>query len=651
MAGISIIAILSTEYLPAAIIAGMVYFIIMALLRFEPENIYSLRRLYFKGAVSDLKFIKNGELYGISGKFIFTVIEMENKELYTDSAKGIQIMAIARMLDMVTCNATVLTKAEKMGDAFYYRTFILLKSNKGNFNHAVDIIRENIPTFVSGNSVKAWPVDDENLISSLFYNGVSTHSNYFKKDKLYGSYFDVLDTEYSSDFLYQSIIERLGFIIELNMELVPISGKDVFLKRLMASRKAELSYTKAGHYASLLKKQISSLEYISKQDKLYNVFIRFSVLSEHPAELREYSDKFRKTMESAGFKMRGFHFFNKASFNPLETAIQGKKYLMNPEAISSIFPCGFTTIPDSSGEPLGVNLITGKKAYLNLFHGPSYNVAITGETGSGKSYFTGMFLDKFRNSSSVFIIDPLKEYSGDQIIELGTGEYPDFTIGYGLIGNIIPDLLGNISGISPGKVRQLMDVIEKRHNNIIFSELISEIMKYDTVNSVNRKFLFGKLFRVPVEVSGNRTVFRFDYGDTRFRDLFFRLALSLTISLAENRNGNKIVVIDESHLFIKDAGNAEMTDMLARNGRHNKISLITVTQNINDYYFNSYAESILRNSVNYFIFRQHEKIKDKLFLGYSIDPVSLAGGSNFNYSECFYSTGTLIRKLKIAEDR
>ena len=46
-----------------------------------------------------------------------------------------------------------------------------------------------------------------------------------------------------------------------------------------------------------------------------------------------------------------------------------------------------------------------------------------------------------------------------------------------------------------------------------------------------------------------------------------------------------------------------------------------------------------------------KKIKDKLFLGYTIDPVSLAGGSNFDYSECFYSTGTLIRKLKIAGNK
>ena len=106
-------------------------------------------------------------------------------------------------------------------------------------------------------------------------------------------------------------------------------------------------------------------------------------------------------------------------------------------------------------------------------------------------------------------------------------------------------------------------------------------------------------------------------------------------------------MIDESHLFLRNSKDAEIIDMLARNSRHFKTSLVTVTQNIEDYYMNSYSESVLMNSINYFIFRQHGKIKDRLFLGYEIDPAALAGGNSSDYSECFYATGTLIRKLKI----
>jgi hypothetical protein len=40
-----------------------------------------------------------------------------------------------------------------------------------------------------------------------------------------------------------------------------------------------------------------------------------------------------------------------------------------------------------------------------------------------------------------------------------------------------------------------------------------------------------------------------------------------------------------------------------------------------------------------------------MFLGYEIDPSGLAGGSYSTYSECFYSTGSLIRKVKISEEK
>ena len=647
IAGISIIATISTISLLGAIITGIIYFAIMTLLRFEPENLYAVRKIYFRYSSTGLKFVKNNELYGISGKYIFSVIEIGNRELYTDAAKNVQMTAIEHMLDTVTCGTTIVVRPELITDSIYYRTFVILKANTTDFNAGVDIIRENIPALRAASAVKITLLDDEDSFRNIFGDGVKVYSNYFVRNGLYGAYFDVVDMDYSADFLYQSIIEKLGFMVELNIDLKSLNGRDILLKRLLATRKAELSYTKTGHYASILKKQIYSLEAMSKQEKLYNVFIRFSVLTDHPAELRKNSETFLRAMKSAGFKMKPFNFFNDDSFNPLLSASQGKKYMMDSGAISTIFPCGFTALPEYTGEPLGMNTITGKTVYLNLFRGSSYNIAITGETGSGKSYFTGILLDRMESSSSVYIIDPLMEYSGDQIIELGTGQYPDFIMDSGELKNIIPEILGSISGINISTIRKIID---SKPDGMTFSNLISSITEYGKVNSITLNSDMDKLFSSPVKMQGNRCIFRFDYGNSRYRDLFFRLALTFTASIAERREGNKIIVIDESHLFLKDPHSAEMIDMLARNGRHHRISLITITQNVDDYYFNNYSESILRNSRNYFIFRQREKIKNKLFLGYGIDPASLAGGSNFNYSECFYSTGTLIQKLKITSN-
>lgn len=654
IAGVSIIATIFTLSLLAALITGAAYFTIMGILRFDPENVYLIRKLYFHGSAYRIKFIRNIELYGISGKFAFTALEIENTELYTDSAKNVKILGIARALEKLTCSYTIVSKPEEHENSIYYRTFVLLKANAGNFNSAVDTIRENITAFISGGGVHARLVDNEDTVSSIFPGNVKTFSNYFKKDGFYGSCYDIVDMEYSGDYLYQSIIEKLGFMVELDIDVKPLMKNGLFLKRLIASRKAELSYTKTGHYASLLKKQINSLETMSRQDKLYNVSIRFSLFSDHPAELRRNSEQFFRVMESTGFKIKPFNFFGRESFDPLAYSSHGKKYMMDAESLSSIFPCGFTAIPESRMEPLGINVITGKTVYLNLFRNSSYNIAITGETGSGKSYFTEMLLDAVDDSSIIYIIDPLNEYSGDQIVHLGSGEYPDFIMDAPGINNTVQEIIEAITGIPEEKIRIIVENACKKYGSLMFSSLIADVINYEKRHSINLASQIEKIFQIPVRLSGNRVVFRFGYASSHLRDMFFRLSITLAVSMAEKSKGNKLIIIDESHLFLKDKKNAGMVDMLARNGRHSRISLITVTQNVDDYYLNNYSESILRNSMNYFIFRQREKIKNKLFLGYNIDPSALAGGSNFDYSECFYSTGTLIRKLKIIrnlEDR
>ena len=78
IAGVSLIATVSTVSLPGSIIIGIVYFAIMVLLRFDPENLYAFRKIYFRYSSGGLKFVKNNELYGISGKYIFSGSNLNN---------------------------------------------------------------------------------------------------------------------------------------------------------------------------------------------------------------------------------------------------------------------------------------------------------------------------------------------------------------------------------------------------------------------------------------------------------------------------------------------------------------------------------------------------------------------------------------------
>jgi Cdc6-like AAA superfamily ATPase len=649
IAGVSFTALLFTISLPVAAGVGTGYFLFMGLIGFEFHRIRSARKIYFHGSVAPgIKFLRKRPLFGIVDNYVFTVLEITNRELYTDSDKGKIIRSINKIIGSLSCGANIITKTHVYKDSNYYRTFIILKVIGKDYNKSMDILNGNLSNVQSLNQLKTENIDDKDEIYNLFYGTIKPHSRYFENNKMFCSYLDLMDMDYSSDFLYESAIERMGLIIEMNMEINPINNSEMLVKRLLSSRKAELNYTKSGHYASVLNKQVSSLEYLAGRERLFNVYTRFTVISRHPATLRSDTEIFTKNMESMGFKLKNFHYFNQSSFNPLKLEKQGIKYMMDPASLSEIFPCSFTPVPESSNNPIGINAITGKTLYFKLFKDSSYNVAITGETGSGKSYFAKKIL-KLGKSSRIYIIDPLEEYSGGKTIDLSNGEYMDFVLDSGKMSAIVIETLSEIMDIPQDEIQAIMIKLKSEVDNLPFSKLISELNLIRKGGTTSQLYVGGIAFKRPITSGSESIIFRFDHRNEKFRDSFFRLVFSQIVSKVEREQGEKIVIVDESHLFLRDIRNAELMDTLARNSRHFKTSLVTVTQNVDDYYMNKYAESLLRNSINYFIFRQREKISNKLFLDYEIDPTGLAGGNNSDYSECFYSTGTLIRKLKIMD--
>ncbi len=648
LSGISILAILFTYSMPASIVVVLAYFGFMAYIKFDVTNIFKLRRFYFRGlAKQNIRFVRNNLLFGVIGKEVFSAVEIGNRELYTDSKKSNQIEIIRNIIDNLECSANIITESEVYNGKNYYRTFIILKTHETDIESSMDLLNRNISMAMSKTVLHGKAVGDEKTLQSMFPENVIPGLRYIEAGPLFNSYLDLLDTDYSQDFFYQAAIEKLGFRVEINMEINRTKNPEMSVKRLISSRKAELVYTKSGHYASLVKKQISSLEYMSKKEKLYDISMRFAVISSHPAVLRSNTETFRKTMESLGFRLKSFHFFNRDSFNPLNLHRQGIKYMMDSASISEIFPCSFTPVPPGGLEPLGINSITGKPFYFQLFRGNSYNIVITGETGSGKSYFAKKLLNQ-NGDAKVYVIDPLGEYSYGIVVDLSLGEYIDFSIESPEMANLIATAMGKLTAIPRNNIISILLKLMSKSGNTGFSKLISKLkQEYFGSNNIPGT-IYSMPFKTSVNLQGNSAVFRFGHRNESLRNAFFGLVFSQVISMVEREEGEKIVVMDESHLFLRNPEEAEIIDMLARNSRHFHTSLITVTQNIDDYYMNSYSESVLMNSINYFIFRQHGKIKNQLFLGYEIDPSGLAGGSYSNYSECFYSTGSLIRKIKIS---
>lgn len=641
--GCSITLILVSISYYIALIFGLIFFSIFIYMRFDLGKFKYLKKYFHRNY--HIEFFENEIKFAKVSGYIFTVLEIENMERYTDSQKKRYMESVKIMVEGFSSNFNIITKTEAMGKYNYYQSFLILKQNNNN-KDAENIIKRDVQHCENFNQIKIVRISDENTIESLFNSDLKPFKNYSKSHNQYSSYIDVIDMDYSMDFLYQSVIEKLGYSIELNMDVEKINNPDMLIQRLMASRKAEMAYSKTGQHKANIQKQVMSLEQFAKSNGIYNVYWRFKIVSEHPVALKKNTENLMQSFKKIGITLNLFKYYSRWSGNPLFLYRDGKKYLMDAASISNIFPGGFTEKAES-GYVMGYNSITGKPVPLDIFSSSSYNIAITGETGSGKSFFSKIIVDLYSSSSTIYIIDPLNEYNNGEICNIEQGEYLDFMVNID-IANVISHKLSILSEIDSALVNKEI-IRSNSEKKYYFSDIIKRL-KDNSDYHCNMSFL-EKYFIKPVAIKKGTVIIKYDSGNEKFKNSMMEFILASLSSIVQNTSGNKVIIIDEAHLFLKNEETAEFIDMIARNSRHFNTSLITVTQNIDDYYMNKYSESILKNTMNFFIFRQKEKINKKLFLDYNISPDLLKGGKDYNYSECFFVKGSLIRKVNILKNK
>ncbi|MEM0157012.1 MAG: ATP-binding protein, partial [Thermoplasmataceae archaeon] len=130
--------------------------------------------------------------------------------------------------------------------------------------------------------------------------------------------------------------------------------------------------------------------------------------------------------------------------------------------------------------------------------------------------------------------------------------------------------------------------------------------------------------------------------------------LNAIMNTTEVLPGNKIVILDECHLFLKSNENKNILDSMVRHSRHSGTAVISISQNVTDFMARE-SRSIIYNSANIFLFRTRS-LTDSYVEALKLDdfdteaPETLLGGKGHSYSECIYSDGYLARKLRIVPD-
>ncbi|MEM0140179.1 MAG: DUF87 domain-containing protein, partial [Ferroplasma sp.] len=487
IAGIAIFAILFDISPLLAAVASLSYYIFMFYIKFDFSNLYYFKKYDFRlgSKNANIEFLKDENLYCKYGDTIFSVIEINNQELYTDSNKKLFFQAYNELLSGIGSNIAIITKYVEMPKPYdagnrtliYYRTFLILKVKAHSFNSAITMIKNDLNRIKSLRGIKFRMVTDESLIKSFFYDNINVKKHYFMSENLYGAIIDLKDLNYSGDYFYELLIESMGFPIEINLTLSHINNIANMLARMKAARIAEIKSEKNRNNGTV-ENQVKDIGYLARCDHLYNSYMRFTVLASHPVELKSRVDNFMKNMQFHGISTSNWDFFNSDTFNPLKLEKQGTKYMLDAASLSEIMPVSFTEIPEGPGFLAGINSTTTMPAYIDIFKSTSYNVTITGETGSGKSFFAGMLYRKTKNVQSVFIIDPLNEYNSGQAVNLTVGEYLDFQVSSEGQLDFIAMMVSSLSGKRLEiQIRKFIKELYLEDKNIKFSSILQSIIK------------------------------------------------------------------------------------------------------------------------------------------------------------------------------
>ncbi len=497
----------------------------------------------------------------------------------------------------------------------------------------------------------------------------------------YRAFLSLVDGDYDSAGMYCSLLEstNLSMRQRISISSMPEKTSERTIKRLHASRKSEMKYEekKDRTRALRLKRHVETLESllrsISENGRgVYGTDVQLVLESDHPIELSRGARRVMGGLEYLGLIMKINQRITRKEImsllGPFNDA--NKRYLMDSLSVASILPIHFEPVPESGGLIIGVDDLTEKPVFLDIFGGNSFNMLSFGETGSGKSFFTKLMVRRAILTSAVnnvYIIDPLGEYDaaifpeGGTVVNVGSGEYIDPL---------------RVSKNNPETIDAFISMLIHFDKGIaddvrVLRHYLSEYLHADGLKTM-RGFLHllanDKVIPSSVKLISEllSSVFMHEIVIQERQVVIFRpgqlvsssnepamISILLSIlSMITSTHSKKIVLVDEAHNLIDSAECSKLLDTLSRHSRHYSTSIISMTQNPEDFFMNPRSHSLLLNSTRIFGFRTRSSNSEGFsipgfdgFLVVNFAP--LLGGRSDPYSECFLSYENHLRKVRI----
>ena len=461
--------------------------------------------------------------------------------------------------------------------------------------------------------------------------------------------------------------------IIVTLRSIPAQAGSRKLKAMRAERASEIRVNRSVDVRNeRIRSEIPELDRMLKStglsgNSLFDLSLAVKISSSHPASLQRSVNKFLMSMDLLGLKFKAPEYMRKNSLFIKLLESTKTRYLVDSDPLSTMIPLFLSAEPDLSGILVGSDASTGMPIFLNQMKEASHNLLIIGETGSGKSYFGKILLMRMLITGvckRAVIVDPLDEYGagffgGANVLDASRGEYIDFFEYYPADTRVSEAITFFTDTLSLNEeersgLRAASSSIHDYNGIQSIIEKLTENIRNPDLNDKIR-YLKDRFFRKKIEVplkDARVTIIRAPSEPGQEREKILAFSLTTARYIARSDDTDKVLLIDEMHLYQNNPGTALFLANLFRNSRHFNTSVIGITQNSYDLEGSQFANTIRDNSIASFLFRTRSirnPVNREGRVDYpDIQPELLAGGKNYNHSECFMLFRGKIKKLHIS---
>lgn len=682
---------------------------------------FILRRKHYQ-ITYGMNIHRRGEkLFYIKGRYVFLPVRLRSTSTMGITQKNRSDLhrTISGMLQRISCGMEVVVCSNSNPDVedslkkytnpanvinhntHYASVYTILKCRESDTNRAIELLSQDYVKIEK--SVKSIGLDceipsSEELRAILtmkminFYDGdnsgenlqikipVNAGKNFFKfsDENCMGA--RIVDFRTGPSYLLSQAIDSLNFsyMLSIDIENIDLERSKKILRFLASERGSDIRIMERSSdpRKTRAQRQLDEIKAFMKEIEANGHTLLYSdisviVHSLDPSSIISMMERTETVMNFMGFdlsRLKNYSIRTLRSLLPMQE--KKRRYLTNISSLASILPLFLTDIP-RDGFLIGFNSFTEKPERISIFDQNSYNIAITGETGSGKSFFSRVLLDRSIISGEVeraLVIDPLHEYdensfsSSPEIVNLGDGDYLELNNSDGIkqpdssiidyISVLAYDMIGNI----PSLRERVRMIVTESVNSGIRGTVPVLIHVADSVPEISQylNYYISRKFRRPFILNGNEkiTVIRIPKGNPSSLKSYLFITSLFVHEWMMSVPGKKAVLVDEAHTLFADEVIESLLENLVRNSRHFMTSVIIVTQNFSDLLAGKDETNIVNNTSEFFVFRNKSESDTIRSFFQDLLPSpeymrTMKGGKGDVYSECLRINNGRCYPIKI----